>query len=241
MRIISDFNDYYDYGQSYGFDPHIIWSRKTKFIKNEWRLHSLQSRLMKGDKCVFPQRCILGIAGELKIAYCGTGISLDSDGNPLPYSTIGDWVFNKEQMQSWLREKCDFKYWQQRYAYHSWRKRVFRDKERSIELALRGAFELGWKVKPYHTGDPENSLPKHFETTPVFLATRDFVIEDICLQKFGLQGVDDGLQLYQKISQHFCNVRCVNQPPVPVPSDDIMVEIKGFDKRASFRHRKKSA
>ena len=198
MRIISNFKDYYDFPQKWGYDPHIVYERKT-FVEEYYSIRTryYHNRAVSYKEGNYPISYYIGFCNTVKEVY------KDQQGN---------WAFDLNAWhKKWDKPKKD----RHRWSYSpNWNWEEDRKKE--------------WVKK---------QQPK-FEKAPLFLIGGGEVVYNFCFKELGLQSFMEPLSLYQTLEQYMSNEWAINQKPIPVPSDKDMVEIKGFDKKHSFRNTK---
>jgi hypothetical protein len=214
MRIVSKFKDYYDVGMGLGYDSSITYIRETKVIEEGWARSRYRSRHYD-PYCLSLVR--IGFCGKEYCAYwlqkCIDGVDHES----FCYD-IDD--VDKFVNQYWPSKERDF-YYEERRSYR--RGKLFQLRRSYKEdLAKYNEKQLHTKIFQEHN-------------VPIFVASGNGRIETNCLlRKYQFYKVFDAYSAYQEISMYVGGVLKAPVNPVPEVPDEIMRDIKGFDKW-SFR------
>lgn len=207
MRIISKFHDYYDKIQMYGADRELIYYRNQLVIDKEPERYQ--------DYYSF-KPITIGFCGKLYFAY-------------------QRYILSEGDRTCWNMEDCD----KSVKDYSS-------TNEAKIYLEGRGKF-FKWKSKYETRGEvvrgfmEENrkncsELREIFEqyNTPIFVEKPTKIIINACLKDYDFYRQLDAYNTYQEISMYVGNFLKKPTKEIPEIADDIMRDIKGFDKH-SFR------
>jgi hypothetical protein len=235
MLIKSDFRDYYDHAMKHGVDRSVVYKRYQRKAETETRKASMY----------FPS---LGKAGmshrfEVKaedfvIGFCGLVypvVRLSPDG----------WLFDKERREK-TRTAFSIK------EVDDYVRKEFRAKDSNWYFGRYGArkrFEIHFE----NVADENGRHAKAFEDnrSPIFVWARRDVFSggkweskveitwDAKLEPFEFIRMFEPYTAYQEIAM-WLNNQAEPRKPIPEISDEIMVEIKGFDKRYSFRKDKRA-
>ena len=214
MRIISDFTDYYDCIQRQVFDKEIVYLRKTREIINNNRPYHYRISTIK-----------IGFCGKIYLGFHTCLNGLDSE-----------YFYDVESLNN--------------YVNH-WYTNVQPDKDFLLSWNCSGGFN--WKYR-YDYGinniktakekfnnhkQDNNLLSKFIEfQSPVFvLADFNYTINP-CLKDYNFYKVFNTFLAFQEIYMYISGVLGNNNKPIPEIKDIDMVEIKGFDKKTSFRKEK---
>lgn len=222
MRIISDFKDYYDCGQQYGFDPKLIYNRKIEHIDVEFNISGWFRHCS--------ELVIIGFCGKL---YPVILIKTRYQNIPETCYSIED---VDEFAHTYLSKKDLGEYYTDYFNRFSYN-----------EFGCRKYYEyLFSKVKdfaPLHSLFIEHHTPifSIIRSKKTSLTHGKFVYTlslNIKLKDFYFYRVFDSYSAYQELSMYYGGVLGGIKEVVPDVPDKLLVEAKGFDKY-SFRKEKK--
>jgi hypothetical protein len=230
MRIISQFHDYYDTARSYGFDPNILYIRKTEDLQ----LSPKEEKILEPTK-LYPRYCGELIIARISLCFCGKiyrGFNLTVydkyNLNPTNYGYI--WSFDKLMK---VFPKITNYYTLKKYQY-SWSIHNFN------ERTLRSYFENDQKQSQKEIID----LHLKYKTPLISYSKSEYILDpliqkDICLRSVNFQQVMDPFKTFQELSMFVGNI-LISQSKEPWPiSDKLKAQSKGFDDY-SFRKRPKN-
>ena len=214
MRIISKFHDYYDSIRSFGFDPNIVYVRKTASLDLELD----EQKILDPKPFSFDRNKI--DLDNISVCFCGEiyrgfklTVRVPDNMYPIDHGYI--WSFDK-LIKTFPQITDYFSKFNYRWAINeSSLKEFFKVKPGSIDLHLK-----------YKT--PVISLRKKVS---------EIVIEkDICLRSLNFQQVMDPYTTFQKLAVFVGNILIdQGKTPWPIP-DKLKAQSKGFD-NYSFRKR----
>lgn len=233
MRIISTFHDYYDCGQSYGQDSSMIYQRHPKevrvaafpFKKGIW---------WRGTGDIDINYHVVGFCGKVyPILRVSKGL----------YTTLAERIekicFSLKDFDNFIESNC---------------KEIIIEEYRSQKYKYTRGFH--WNLKRHKMNEffeeffsKQDKFGHLFENerSPIFSCeARRYIIEgkdvykinyNCMLKAFEFFRLFDPYMAYQEISMFFGNM-AEPRKKIPVISDEVMSEIKGFDK-FSFRKPKR--
>jgi hypothetical protein len=207
MRIISKFKDYYDGGASFGVDVTHTYIRESKDI----------------NYIKYPYYCdVIGFCG--KIYPFDNAISILND-DPKQFTNYDtDYKFEQYKDDSYNERyrlvKEDGKYWtfyshlMEHKSPHS--KKEYFDIIRSDKKLLE--IFLQYSVPIFHIGHVPGYYEKILTLNP-------------CLKDYAFYKIFDTIQAFQEIQMYISNVIVSDtKVVVPVGSDNVIRDSKGFDK-----------
>lgn len=227
MRIISSFKDYYDSVQIYGqsdsvyirnpeeIDCDISWG---KFYPYNYE------GLLEIDERLIPHA--IGFCG--KIYYCIQYNKINHGENKnishcfYDFDSLNEFIltnFNKKQIKTYLNQKV--------YIFSTYQnnlKKFFKENKYADESYKELFFQFRTPIIVKKT---------KLESTNKFT-----VFKNSCLSEFEFYKIFSSYQAFQEVSMFIENLGNPEKP-IPQPSDDVMRDIKGFDKW-SFRKEPKS-
>ena len=217
MRIISDFHDYYDCIQSYGQDD-LLYVRNRKEVEHRLVAPSVDLRR-------FPiYSKVIGFCGKFyPMVYCVPG------DNPHSVKTF---CYCASEVHKWvnanLKKKEIEEYYQGKERGSKYRFSLMKPCKR-----IEKFFDEGFKQQ-------NNFLPlfvKHdapILTTKYVFPDKHYLVLNPRLANYEFFRIMDTYQAFQELSMWF-GQKVEPRKPIPHIPDIDMVEIKGFDKRYSFR------
>ncbi len=236
MRILSTFHDYYDGVQAHGQDGGLQYVRKVVeedlgakwpwpwIIPHSERAFRIKNHVIGFCGKIYPVLHLSTFGTDGKEAYCYNVDEVDAFVLPL---------LKKKALEVYLDEKK----WYYTGFHVAQRRKQFRsffeafaeigDKQQwRFEKNLSPIFVASLKGRAYHYGSEERADPgQKIEWNGQ-------------LRGFGFVRVKEPYTAYQEISMFLGNMAFPNKP-IPAISDEIMAEIKGFNKY-SFRKDKAS-
>lgn len=240
MRIVSEFKDYYDCIQAMGQDRSLVFVRKPKEVDYSW----------KGiNSPVYPFPVFSGYYGAVyykgrkhddfivdnyTVGFCGrlypvieTSMWVSGEGRRSAF------CYSLEEIDAFVEGNYKQKWIDGYYTKKwEWGKTCWQHGCRRTEFEK--FFE---KYKEYASKYERYFLENH---APVFLGTyksgnggEKKVVYGGCLKEVEFYRIYDPYMAFQEISMYLGSM-AVPQKPMPEISDEVMAEIKGFD-RWSFR------
>jgi len=219
MRVQSKFHDYYDSVRAYGFDPKLVYNRKTEETYFEWIdqlrknmndkvLERLTKLLISApDHNLVDSRMIIGFCGHLHLAYM---------------STVGIGTFfspDEVLMAAASRGETRRCRWPRYMKRHSFDSKGYADWMKTVPIDNDEVF-------------------RHFDT-PIFIIREYYhqfmLIKNPCLREFDFQRVVDPWTASQEIAQYLGNNLVVQVDPTANISDEDMAAMKGHGGKYSFR------
>ncbi|MDO8640104.1 MAG: hypothetical protein Q7R33_01010 [Nitrosarchaeum sp.] len=223
MRIISKFHDYYDCIQSYGFDPKIVYYRKTENIVDKSAIKVLKSVYMK-----FPSTGYYG-----SIPYYGSTLTY----HPVLFIVSGklyvsyeidvgigqrtEYVFDKTIIENFMSKSCSKK-----YRYNSL------SDIRKLNQAYQELKNVDFNKVSIGLKTPVILMKHSYENED-----RIVYVKDPFLKEYNFVKVLDPFTMYQTLSMFVGNFLIEQSKPIWPISDNLKAQSKGFDKY-SFRKRK---
>ncbi len=217
MKLHTDFQDYYDYAVGYGVDKNVHYNRFSKSarisIKSQRNLPHFQDANL------------LGFCGEI-----------------YPFITIKK--FNRKY------DSCEFDSDELKVVetFHAYSYKEYKNKEaewedysdsfgymsQSMDLKLKQFF-LDWRLRD-DAVFLEHKVPvwKIELDEPIYNGTLNPRLKD-----YNFEVVKDAFTAFQEISMYLSNI-LIEQKEIAEIEDKYRIEQHGFDKKLSFRHRKKS-
>lgn len=234
MRIISNFRDYYDVVQAQGQDRTLVYMRnkivdkKPKFSLPLW--YDYGSSTIDGDGTVLD-------ASSVMVGFCGKVYPV------FRFHLFNHWnrdkmdivkfCFNLEDIDNFVLEHFKEKDYEGYFATKKlYGKTAYRWRS-STQQAYKVFFEKCAEAKDKH-GDVFAKLH-----CPIFVMAREnrgdsaIVTYNASLREHEFYRVFDPYQAFQEISM-FLGAMAEPRKPIPPISDEVMAEVKGFDKW-SFR------
>ena len=248
MRIASDFHDYYDVGMAEGQDQSLIYQRyrivedREHYPFGSMFLEGQHSR--RGDWSLFVRSYTIGFCGNLyKLLELNTpenGLRNDKEGR-----ATRKWCYNLRDVDSYVKKYAPKYYADYLERYPSKGKWCSEQRQHNFDNFFNGRPRSKWEKEPSQEELNKNEKWRHswFEKhrTPLFVAEYGVgehkhggrITYNGQLKPFEFYGVFDPYLAFQEISMWMGN-QAVPIKPIPEISDEIMAEIKGFDK-FSFR------
>lgn len=222
MRIISDFKDYYDCGQQYGFDPKLIYNRKIQHIDVELNIHGWFKHCS--------ELVIIGFCGKLyPVVLLKTAYRNDVD---VCYS-----IEDVDQFaHAYLTKKELGDYYADsfyRFSYRGFGNRIY---YQNLFGKVKDFGLLHSLFIQYHT--PIFSIIRNNKTGLTHGKFGYTLSLNIKLKDFYFYRVFDSYSAYQELSMYYGGVLGGIKEVVPDVPDKVLVDAKGFDKY-SFRKDKK--
>ena len=211
MRIISDFKDYYDFGQQYGYDPEIIYHRKESSVE----LGKLGRHYTYDCGRLTFYQVIVGFCGEVHM-----GIRF---------------------MEPWEPENGRYEYkWHTFYSAEACRKYVNTQRKTDIIAYDKPMKKSFWgtetprrHIEGMFRGAGHNNIVFREEyNVPIYVwSGRDSITFLNCeLANFDFARVYDGLTAYQKLSMWYGSRNAVSEENIPEVSDEDLAKAKGYGK-----------
>jgi hypothetical protein len=222
MRIISDFHDYYDCIQKYGQDDLIFERKSQTFNEQELKLPYVPYTPSNFNDY------IIGFCGKLYpfLHYYRNG---EWDSENYCYKNISYNFYDFESADAFIQKqlsKKELKTYLDNKVWGNWRAR-----QKEIKEFFNSFNNIKCDDYFFNYGSPILFFAK---------SGREWnVIANPQLKDYGFQKVFDTYKCFQELSMFISNTA---KPIKPIPTipDEIMCEIKGFDK-FSFRKEKKNA
>lgn len=213
MRIVSDFRDYYDAVQATGQDRSLVYIRKKK-EEDSFRLAATFGNYRSWQsECITVSQYIVGYCGQV---YPALKLTADNGAEKFCYNLKGvdDFVqanFREKQIEDYRQKGRGKGYWPWWLRRHDF-ERVFQK----------------WE-------DAKGKYGDYFRDNhaPVFVVKGKRVTYNGCLKEVEFFRVKDPYTAFQDISMYLGGL-AAPEKPIPQVSDEVMAEIKGFDKW-SFR------
>lgn len=222
MRIISSFKDYYDGVQAHGQDGDLKYIRERKIIERERKIKAIPLSHSRYHDNTFENAWTYNFS--LKFCdhiYRGLGIVLKGEG-PKEFR-----VYNFDQIQKLLDEKkLEPNKFKSKYRMRfKWRPGDDLEK-------LKKYFAEKQRAEQYVLNETEMNCPAILYTTLDY--GRYQITFNPLLKGLDFQPIFDPYQAYQELYMFLANI-AEPRKSIPHIDDKTMVEIKGFDKRFSFR------
>lgn len=222
MRIVSNFHDYYDGVQIYGFEQDIVYIREHHI--SEIKSGGFQNVFNYFNSPFVLNSFILGFCGKIHLAAVLADSHSLTNGHRYCYT-----IEHIDRYYSIYANK------KQQSAYWNSDKRLF------TRCINRKNFVSIFKQTTEKASTNKEYL-KYFDIAPIFrILPRSMThLNHSCveynpnLKRIGFQSVMDSYTAYQELAMWLSN-KAQPEKPIPVPSDKDMVEIKGFDSKYSFR------
>ena len=223
MRIISSFKDYYDSIQKHGQDRSIVYQREQKDFKLASFPYGTHNYSCFGQDI---KSYTIGFCGKLynvfkvyiheydKPSYYKLALTIDEIDEAVNYNTQGKYKHQRKkyyQDDKWGQRRQIVKYIED-FSKLSVTPDVFHK--------LEGPIFVVYPDRLYAEGNIRQALTK--------------VVVNEQLSKFEFQRLVDPYTAYQELSMFVGGVLKQATKPVPVPDDETLAEIKGFNKY-SFR------
>jgi len=236
MRIVSEFRDYYDGIQGVAQDRSLVFVRKPREVDYEW----------KGINCpTYPFPVFSGyyrhvqdqdlVVDNYTVGFCGKIYPVVEVSRWTGSDRVSEFCYNLGEIDSFV--EANFKK-KQIEGYRSkkweWGRTPWQHGCR------RGEFEKYFEKYKEYTANP--FYEKYFleNHSPVFLGTykgknggEKKVVYNGCLKEVEFYRIFDPYMTFQEISMYLGGL-AVPQKPMLEISDEVMAEIKGFNKY-SFR------
>lgn len=223
MRIISKFHDYYDGVQCYGTDPSLVYLRERSNERMHWTdvpktawyypLAELLVKQFPGELNGYMSRMrLIGFCGRLYPCFDWYGETMyDTTTRMLDKINVAK---DREQVEKALNKDTKRHYWTRPFTYRSWQETIDR---------FKGKYD-------------------HLFTVPVFaVAMNDCRYIEVelnpRLKDLRFQTVKGPVEAYQEIAMYLGNELVVQRDPIPVITDEVMRDKKGFDKWSFRRHK----
>lgn len=255
MRVQSDFKDYYDAGMATGQDQTLVYRRYMeveKFAHYQFPALSTHTIYYRGDPlpCIHANSCMIGFCGKVYPVLIVYPADL-AHGKGREARDSRKLVYKLEELDTYIRnhysediydDYCSTKYrrkplWPGYFRRGSFQKffddvekvkekyaKWFEDKRCPIFVSeYHKPQEYRWQtVDGKMMGDKDKPYRIHYNA---------------CLKDYEFYRVFDTIAAYQEIAMWLGN-QAEPRKPIPDISDEVMAEIKGFDK-FSFRKDKK--
>ena len=209
MRIISKFKDYYDIGQSLGIDPSIVYVRNTVDLTHPFNIYNHYGDL---------RWAVIGFCGKIyPVVYHSKNIGVGVESK-----TISIISYNEQEVLSYCRQNGIDTYIQTLEGNRDWT-----DKRSGVEKFFDTTPNCFLANFPdlFHT----NSVAIF-----IVLPYQNKIVLNPLLRSWHFYKVFDSYRAFQELSMYVGGILSTPIKPVLVPTDDIMRDIKGFD-RFSFR------
>lgn len=248
MKIVSDFKDFYDIGMSLGHDHELLYVRKREELPNTYNFESyrLNSSFGRTFKNISSSNYTVGFCGKV---YPVLYIVSYKDACFHKWNSMDDIVkyrknikypnafcFNAKDVDEFLEKnlnKDDWEHYLGKGDVSKWHRRY---RKGSIQADVAAFFDRceGGRDMYKHVFE-ELKVPIFFVDShnQVGSGWRNMIVNP-CLRDVEFARVIDPYTAYQELTAYLSNI-AKPEPYVPVPSDKDMVEIKGFDKKWSFR------
>jgi hypothetical protein len=240
MKIVADFKDFYDIGMSLGHDHELLYIRKRERIAANYyfKRFNINSGYNNKYKNVTNATYIVGFCGKVypilyfvsyKDAYQHKWVSAEDNAkNKKDYSNA--FCFDSKDVDKFLEKHLN------KDTYELYCKGN-KSKWTRYSSCMKDSV-----AKYFQEFDEQQNEFKHiFEEikAPIFLMdyhdySQNKMIVNACLKDVEFAKKIDPYTAYQELTAYLSNI-AKPEPFVPVPSDKDMVEIKGFDKKWSFR------
>lgn len=262
MRIISRYRDYYDSATQYGVDPNIHYIRNIRSINNRYypfpkisnRLHSL-SNVYSSNKIIGKELSnwyiydgVIGFCGDifpfLKITVSPQNYDRDIKSKfekygisvPSPVGSLFEkFIYKIEHfddfVNKFLSEQFKKEYYGDKTKYPAQFSRKFLTNSwNEVERIKEKTKEIYSKLFSYED-NKKNIL------CPIFTCNgKEYIYNDI-LRHFEFFKVKDVNTAYNEIYNYMANI-AIPLKDIPPIDNETMIEIKGFDKKTSFRKTK---
>jgi len=224
MRIQSNFKDYYDVGQSLGQDQTLVYKRYKKVVEVENKHYPFPS-FWRDNAPLAVHDYVIGFCGKLYgMLELNTNASHFLDCKS--YRNNRKFCFNAKDVDDYMVEQlgeekvAEFHKGHSRYNFV----RYFEQREAGRNLYTK-YFE-------------DNRCPIFVACKGGFLNEKGNIIYNACLKHYGFFRLFEPFQAYQELAMYLGN-QAEPRKPIPPISDEVMLEIKGFDKKFSFRKPKR--
>lgn len=220
MRIISDFHDYYDCIQKYGQDDLIFERKSQTFNEQELKLPYVPYTPSNFNDY------IIGFCGKLYpfLHYDKSDYNRDA----MRYEHIIHNFYDFESADAFIQKQLKKKDLANYLSNTRWR--AWQVKQKEIKEFFNSFNNIKCDDYFFNYGSPILFFSK---------SGREWNVRaNPTLKKYGFQKVFDVYKCFQELSMFISNTA---KPIKPIPTipDEIMCEIKGFD-RWSFRKEKKN-
>lgn len=245
MRIASDFHDYYDVGMADGQDESLVYNRYSIEVRERYPFASIYTAYDYAPPTFYVRSYTIGFCGQmyklLELNTLENGLRKDKKGR-----SHRRWAYNLKDVDSFVQQHFPKQYGD--YLERKWR-----------PGASWSGYQHQYDFECFFSGRPrssrnrqstEDELSKNevwrrswFEKhrSPVFVAEyipadREYggkITYNAQLKPFEFYRIFDPYQAYQEVAMWLSN-QAVPIKPIPEISDEIMAEIKGFNK-FSFR------
>ena len=236
MRIISSFRDYYDIVQSEGQDQTRVYNRTLKevILKSPFPF----SYNLNYQRKMYQKMYVIGFCDKIYLVFNlrKDDVCKDISKNCYHLNDVENFIeenFNHKQIEDWKRTD------KKKYQKNFW------DSDK-----LRCSFESNFKKwEEFKRSFDAKSL---FQEFPIFVADlthkREYnnfwhqkeenikITYNDCLNDFDFYRIFDSYQAFQELTM-WINNKAVPMKEIPKIKDEIMLEVKGFDK-FSFRKEK---
>lgn len=255
MKIVSDFKDFYDIGMSLGHDHELLYVRKREEITNKYAFdkHRFNYGFGKTFKNISSSSYTVGFCGKVypvlyivsyKDACFHKWNAMDDIAKNRKYISYPDaFCFNVKDVDQFLEKhlsKADWEHYSigENSKWHRrWSKNTLQNQTAAFFDRCEGGRDMYKHVfeelkAPIFFVDSHNEIWKP-HLTGQKLDCKNMIVNP-CLRDVEFARVIDPYTAYQELTAYLSNI-AKPEPFVPVPSDKDMVEIKGFDKKWSFR------
>jgi hypothetical protein len=251
MKIVSDFKDFYDIGMSLGHDHELLYVRKREELQNNYEFEKYRFNSGWGQtfKNISSSSYTVGFCGKVYpvLYFVSYKDACFHKWNAM--DDIAKWrknvdypnafCFNAQDVDQFLEKHLNKDDWELYSIGHNskWRRRYSKSCIKNDVAAFFDRCEGGRDMYK-HVFD-ELKVPIFFVDSHNQVGIGQSVrwknmIVNPCLKDVEFARVIDPYTAYQELTAYLSNI-AKPEPFVPVPSDKDMVEIKGFDKKWSFR------
>ena len=222
MRIISNFKDYYDCMVQYTND------HDTVFVRNTGKFYEVNYNRSKNEKCLVELEhdaqlpkyyFVTGSPAKIYSQYSFGVIGFCRVNYPIVYDWYNHTIiydFSKVQLSAWSRIQGK-------------NSNEFYDTYKQQSVAKEMAEAYG-PIFLYLNGCM-------FLHSPYYGKQSCFVLKNICLEKFGFAKIMPPEIAYNELQKYVYNT-ARPEKPIPEMSNDVKIELAGFDKKHSFRKSK---
>ena len=225
MRIISKFHDYYDSIQSLGQDRSLIYNRQEKEILFDNYPFPIfyYNKYNYRNCCFYIEQKIIGFCGKiyplLKLEFKGIRnfcYTLEDIDNFI------DNNFKEKDIEKYYQRKIVTKSWWpdfQRFRFEEFFNKCLKEKNKYYELFMK-------EKSPIFVAQTKRELDSYRKKG-------GYLEFNTCLKRYEFFRIFNTYQAFQEISMFMGNFAAPFKP-IPIIKDEIMSEIKGFNKE-SFR------
>jgi len=253
MKIVSDFKDFYDIGMSLGHDHELLYVRKreerpNRYEFDHYRFNSGFGSFERNFKNISATSYTVGFCGKV---YPVVYLVSYKDACFHKWNAMSDIVsyrkninypnafcFNSEDIDQFFEKQLNKSDWE--YYCKGLTSKWSRGRDTSMKSDLAAYFDRceGGRDMYKHVFEeykaPIFFVDRHNDKAVGGKTEYKNMIINPCLRDVEFARVIDPYTAYQELTAYLSNI-AKPEPFVPVPSDKDMVEIKGFDKKWSFR------